>query len=170
MSYSVGISWQEFNEFLSASWCTWNLPHIITFSISHFHTSFHLLFVTCMLLFEWGKIIINYTLLASGNAQRRQVYIMFIYLMLSAFFVFISLFIPTSSVIVYFYFIFINLFGSVKYNLFHWHLLKFMFFDQSCMKKVSFLNFDNSVFWINHHLTVFFARAIKTNTHGSPGL
>ena len=33
----------------SASWCTQNLPHIITFSISHFHTSFHLLFVTCML-------------------------------------------------------------------------------------------------------------------------
>ena len=29
-----------------------NLLHIITFSISHFHTSFHLLFVTCMLLFE----------------------------------------------------------------------------------------------------------------------
>ena len=62
LSYSVsaGISWHEFIEFLSASWCTQNLPHIITFSISHFHTSFHLLFVTCMmLLFVWGKKLIQ---------------------------------------------------------------------------------------------------------------
>ena len=52
----TGIQWiPVIIEFLSASWCTQNLPHIITFSISHFHTSFHLLFVTCMLLFEWGK-------------------------------------------------------------------------------------------------------------------
>ena len=45
-SKRVGISWHKFIEFLSALWCTRNLPHIITFFISHFHTSSHPLFVT----------------------------------------------------------------------------------------------------------------------------
>ena len=47
----VRISWNKFIEFLSASWCTRNFPHIIKFFISHFHTSSHPSFVTCMLLF-----------------------------------------------------------------------------------------------------------------------
>ena len=45
----VGISWHEFIEFLSASWCTQNLPHIeshFPFHIFIFHFIF--LFVTCI--------------------------------------------------------------------------------------------------------------------------
>ena len=47
---SLIVCRNKFIEFLSASWCTQNLPHFIMFFVSHFHTPSH------TALFKWVKI------------------------------------------------------------------------------------------------------------------